>query len=145
LELKEGIRRMGRLVSGAKTIGKNYYFYASLYCIGILGMLIITYSRYDIIDEALNLENWKSVMYLLGTLLSLPVLAYMFLQKITRSLAVLIAGVISIVIMIIYWISTTGAETFVATLRDILSPFLAIFFIYSALLTLIHIWQKVKR
>ena len=136
---------MGKLVSGAKTIGKNYYFYSSLYCIGIIGMLIITYSRYDIIEEALNLENWKDVMYLLGTLLSLPVLAYMFLQKITRSLAVLIAGIISVVIMIVYWISTAGAETFVTTLRDLLSPFLAIFFIYSALLTLIHIWQKVKR
>lgn len=136
---------MNKFTSGAKTIGKNYYFYASLYCIGIIGMLIITYSRYDIIEEALNLENWKDVMYLLGTLLSLPVLAYMFLQKITRSLAVLIAGIISVVIMIVYWISTAGAETFVTTLRDLLSPFLAIFFIYSALLTLIHIWQKVKR
>ena len=136
---------MGRLISGAKNIGKNYYFYAAMYCLGILGMLIITYSRYDIINEALNLDNWKDVMYLLGTLLSLPVLAYMFLQKITRRLAVLIAGIISIVIMIVYWISTAGAETFVATLRDALSPVLAIFFIYSALLTLIHIWQKVKR
>ena len=124
------------ILGKAKTVGKNYYFYAAIYCIGIIGILIITFFRYDVIAEALNIENWKGIMYLLGTLLSLPILALMFLQKITRSLAVVIAGVTSVVVMIIYWISTTGAETFVITLRDILSPFLAFFFIYSAIMSM---------
>lgn len=135
---------MGKILGKVKSVGKNYYFYATLYCVGILGMLIITFVRYDLIAQLLNFDNWLDAMYLLGTLLSLPILAYMFLQKITRSLAVIVAGITSILIMIIYWISTSNATIFVETLRDFLSPFLALFFIYSALTTVIHIWKKIQ-
>ena len=135
---------MGKIIGKAKAVGKSHYFYASCYCIGIIGILIITYFRYDIVAEALNIDNWEEVMYLLGTLLSLTILSYMFLQKITRGLAVTVAGIISIVVMIIYWISTSSAETFIDTLKTVLAPFLAAFFIYSALLTMLHIWPKIK-
>ena len=136
---------MGKILGKAKTLGKNYYFYATLYCAGIIGMLIITYFRSDIINQALNLDNWIDVMYLLGTLLSLPVLAFMFLQKITKALAIVIAGILSILIMIIYGISTSGANIFIETLRNALAPFLAVFFIYSALSTMPRVWKKISK
>jgi len=121
-----------------KTLGMSYYFYATIYCIGIIGMLIITFFRYAIIVEVLNVDNWVDVMYLLGTLLSLPILALMFLKKITRTLSITVAGILSILVFIIYWIS-------VATLRDVLAPFLAAFFIYNAVASMIYVWQKVRR
>ena len=136
---------MGKVLGKVKAVGKNYYLYAALYCGGILGMLIITYFRYEIIDQALNLDNWIEVMYLLGTLLSLPILAYMFLQKITKTLAVVTAGITSVLIMIIYGISTSTANVFIETLRTALAPFLAIFFIYSALSTMPKVWKKISK
>ncbi len=136
---------MSKILGKAKSLGKNYYLYATLYCVGIVGMLIITYFRYDILNQALNFDNWIDVMYLLGTLLALPVLAYMFLQKITRGLATMSAGIISILIMIMYAISTSGANTFIETLRNALAPFLALFFIYSALSTMPKAWKKISR
>ena len=135
---------MGKIIGKAKAVGKSYYLYATLYCAGIIGMLIITFYRYDVITQALNTDNWKGIVFLLGTLLSLPILALMFLQKITRTLAVLVAGITSITVMIVYWISTTGAETFVATLKTSLTPFLAIFFLYTAITSMIYVWQKIK-
>lgn len=135
---------MGKIIGKAKSIGKSYYLYATLYCAGIIGMLIITFTRYDVITEALNVDNWKGIVFLLGTLLSLPILALMFLQKITRTLAVLVAGITSITVMIVYWISTTGAEKFVDTLKTALTPVLAIFFLYTAITSMIYVWQKIK-
>jgi len=135
---------MGRIVGKLKVVGKNYYFYATLYCVGIIGMLIITYFRYDILAEALNIDNWEEVMFLLGTLLSLPILCLMFLKKITRTLAITVAGIMSMIVMVAYWISTSGAETFVTRLKTILAPVLAAFFIYSAVTSIIYVWQKVK-
>ena len=135
---------MGKILGKVKGVGKSYYFYATLYCTGIIGILIITYFRHDVIAEVLNLDNWIDIMYLLGTLLSLPILALMFLRKITRTLAITAAGIMSIVVFVVYWISTSGAETFIATLRDILAPFLAAFFIYSAVTSMIYVWQKVR-
>lgn len=133
----------GRLKSVSK-IGKSYYFYATLYCTGIIGILIITYFRFELLAEVLNLDNWVDVMYLLGTLLSLPILCLMFLKKITRTLAITAAGIMSIVVFIVYWISTSQAETFIEALRNLLAPFLAAFFIYSAITSMIYVWQKVK-
>ncbi len=102
------------ILGRAKSFGKNYYFYAALYCAGIIGMLTITFFRYNVIIEALNIDNWESIIYLLGTLLSLPILALMFLKKITKGLAVIVAGIISMIVFIVYWISTTNAETMIA-------------------------------
>lgn len=135
---------MGKILSKVKTVGKNYYFYAFLYCVGILGMLILTIVRYEIIAFVLDFDNWIEVMYLLGTILSLPILALMFLQKVNKTLATMVAGFLSILIMIMFWISTTGAEIFVETLRDVLAPFLALFFVYSALTSMIHVWKKIR-
>ena len=135
---------MAKITNVAKSVGKNYYFYAALYCVGIIGILIITYFRYDVLDEALNFDNWHEVMLLLGTLLSLQILAYMFLQRITRSLAVCVAGIISIVIMIIYLISTNKASEVIIIVKAALSPVLAIFFIYSALSTMFSVWKKIS-
>ena len=135
---------MSKILGKAKSVGKNYYFYAALYCIGMIGVLIITYFRYEVLAEALNLDNWKEIMYLLGTLLALPILALMFLKKISKSLSIFGGGIMSIIVMIAYWISTAGAETFVTTLRDILAPFLAVFFISSAITSMISVWQKDK-
>ena len=135
---------MGKIFKKAKTVGKNYYFYATLYCVGIIGMIIITCVRYEVIAQALNFQNWLDVMYLLGTLLSLPILAFMFLQRITKTLATFVAGLLSFLIMVIYGISAIVADTFITTLKDVLSPFLAFFFIYSALSSMIHIWKKIS-
>ena len=135
---------MGKLMGKAKSVGKNYYFYAALYCIGIIGMLIVTITRYEVIEQALNVDNWTDVLYLLGTVLSLPILALMFLQKINKTLATMLAGIMSLLIFIIYWISTTGVETFVDILRDALTPFLALFFVYSAILSMTTVWKKIK-
>lgn len=126
------------------SLSRKYYLYATLYCVGIIGMLIVTFYRFELIAEILNMDNWKDTIYLLGTLLSLPILAYMFLQKINRSVAITVAGITSFVIFIVYWISTSTAETFIAELRAFLTPFLALFFLYSALTSMIHVWKKVK-
>lgn len=135
---------MVNLLGKAKSVGKNYYFYAALYCIGFLGIMIITIVRYKIIVRELHIVNWDDILTLLGILLALPVLAFSLLQKVTRSLATIIAGIFSIVIMIIYWVSTAGAETFVHNLKDILYPFLPIFLIFSGTKLLIQIWKKIR-
>ena len=137
---------MGKILSKAKTVGKNYYFYCVLYSLGIIGIIIITIARHNIIDNALGSDwpFWLEIIYLLGTLFSLPILSLLFLQRITRGIAIFVAGIISLIIMIVYWISTTGAETFITTLRDVLAPFLAIFFIYSVATSLYTIWPKIK-
>lgn len=135
---------MGKIIGKAKSIGKSHYLYAACYNIGLIGILLITYFRRDIVAEALKIDSWIETMYLLGTLLSLIVLSYMFLKKITRGLAVRVAGLLSIIIMIIYWISTSSAETFIETLRNFLAPFLAAFFIYVAIMTGIDVWPKIK-
>jgi hypothetical protein len=115
---------MGKILNKAKNVGKNYYFYFALYWIGLIG----TY-------EAL---------ILLGLIWSLPILAYTFLQKITRILAICVSGIIFVVITIIYWISTTGVETFVEEVKIALIPFLFLFVLYSGFIIGIKGAKKIR-
>ena len=123
---------MGRITSGAKTVGKNIYFYSLLYTIGIIGIAIITIVRYEIIIEKLVIVNWGEVVLLLGMLYSLPVLALTFISKINRTLAIMIAGIVAIIVMIVYWISTTSANDMIVTIRTMLIPVLGIYFLCLA-------------
>ena len=132
MEVKEEAKRMGKIVSGARTVGKNVYFYSILYCIGIVGILIITFVRYEIIIEKLAIVNWSEVVLLLGALYSLPVLALTFISKLNRTLAILIAGIVAIIVFIVYWISTSSANDMVLNIRELLVPVLGIYFLCSA-------------
>lgn len=123
---------MGRITSGAKAVGKNIYFYSFMYCIGIVGIAIITIVRYEIIIEKLVIVNWGEVVLLLGMLYSLPVLALTFISKINRTLAIMIAGIVSIIVLIIYWISTTSANDMIVTIRTMLIPVLGLYFLCLA-------------
>ena len=133
---------MGRITSGAKIVGKNIYFYALLYCIGIIGIAVITITRYELIAHRLEIDSWVEVMFLLGTLYSLPILALSFIGKINRSLAKIVASIISIIVLIVYWISTGTAEELITDIRTFLMPALAMFFLYSAIQSIITIWQR---
>jgi len=133
---------MGRLTSGARTVGKNIYFYALLYCIGIIGIALITITRYELIAYRLEIDSWVEVVFLLGTLYSLPILALSFVGKINRSLAKIIASILSIIVLIVYWISTGTAEELISDIRAFLMPALALFFLYSAIQSIITIWQR---
>ncbi len=108
---------MGRITSGAKTVGKNVYFYSFLYCIGIIGIAVITIGRYDIIIEKLAIVNWGEVILLLGMLYSLPVLALSFVSKFNRTLAIMLAGIVSIIVFVIYWVSATSASDLIVTIH----------------------------
>jgi hypothetical protein len=123
---------MGRITSGAKTVGKNIYFYSVLYTVGVIGIAIITFARYDIIIEKLAIINWGEVVLLLGMLYSLPVLALSFISKINRTLAIMVAGIVSIVVCIIFWISANSASDMIITIRELLVPFLGIYFLCLA-------------
>lgn len=123
---------MSRIASGAKTVGKNIYFYSFLYTIGIVGIAVITFVRYDIIIEKLAIINWGEVVLLLGMLYSLPVLTLNFISKINRTLAITLSGIVSIVVCIIYWISANSASDMIITIRELLVPFLGIYFLCLA-------------
>lgn len=135
---------MGKILAKAKSIGKSYYFYWTLYWIGLIGTIIITIVRYDIIAQALDFDNWYESLILLGLMWSVPILAYTFLQKITRTLAICVSGIMFIIILIIYWISTSGAETFVEEVKIALIPFLFLFVLYSGVYTGIRGAKKIR-
>lgn len=135
---------MGKIIGKVKSAGKSYYFYFTLYWIGLIATSLITYLRYDIINEVLNFDNWYEALLLLGAIWSIPILAYTFLQKITRTLAILVSGIMFIIITIIYWISTAGAEIFVDKVKIALIPFLFLFVLYSGLHIGVKGGQKIK-
>jgi uncharacterized membrane protein YsdA (DUF1294 family) len=136
---------MGKLISGAKSVGKNIYLYSVLYCIGILGILFITIARYEIIVEKLAIVNWNEVVLLLGMLYSLPVLALTFLSKVNRTIAIMIAGVVSVIVFIVYWISTTSASEMIITIRELLVPVLGIYFLVLAFVGLPTVFRSKLR
>ena len=127
---------MGKLLSktvgATKSVGKSYYFYYALYWVGLISTTIITFVRYDIIAQALNFSTIWEALILLCAVWSIPVLAYTFLQKLTRRLAMTVAGIMFIVVLIIYWVSTAGAEVFVADTKEFLYAFLFIFVLINA-------------
>lgn len=133
---------MGKITSGARAVGKNIYFYSFLYCIGIVGILVITIIRYDIIIEKLAIINWSEVVLLLGALYSLPVLTLTFISKFNRTMAIMIAGIVAIIVFIVYWISTTSASDMVLTIRDLLVPILGIYFLCSAFMGVTGVFRS---
>ncbi len=133
---------MGKLTSGAKTVGKNIYFYALLYCVGIIGILVVTVIRYEIIVEKLAIVNWGEVVLLLGMLYSLPVLALTFISKLNRTLAIMLAGIVAMIVFIIYWISATSASNMIEIIRSSLIPVMGIFFLVSAFLALPGVFRS---
>jgi hypothetical protein len=133
---------MGRITSGAKTVGKNVYFYSFLYCIGIIGIAVITIGRYDIIIEKLAIVNWGEVILLLGMLYSLPVLALSFVSKFNRTLAIMLAGIVSIIVFVIYWVSATSASDLIVTIRIMLIPVLGGYFVISAFIGLPSVFRS---
>jgi hypothetical protein len=135
---------MGKILNKAKNVGKNYYFYFTLYWIGLIGTSIITIARYDIIAQSLNFDNWYEALILLGLIWSLPILTYTFLQKITRTLAISVSGIIFVVITIIYWFSTSGVETFVEEVKIALIPFLFLFVLYSGFIIGVKGAKKIR-
>lgn len=132
------------LVGKAKSIGKSYYFYWVLYWVGLIGTTIITITRHELIAQALNFANWYEPLLLLGAIWSIPILSYTFLQKITRTLAICVSGITFIIILIIYWISTSGAETFVEEIKLFLIPFLFLFVLYSGVIIGIKGAKKIR-
>jgi len=136
---------MGKVTSASKKVGKNLYFYASLYCIGVIGIIIITISRYDIIIDKLGIVNWGELVLLLGLMYSLPVLALTFVGKVNKSMAIILAGVMSIIIFIVYCISAITAGEMIVNIKTILNPVLGVFFIITAFISIFKIWPKGTR
>jgi len=136
---------MGRLTSTGRSLGKSLYFYATLYCIGTIGMVIVTINRHDIIYDKLDMVNWGEMFLLLGLLYSLPVLFLTFIQRVNKSLAITIAGSTCFIIFIVYWISSANASDMITTIRNVLNPILGIFFIGTAFIMLVKVWPRGTR
>lgn len=135
---------MGKIIGKAKAVGKSYYFYCFLYCVGMIGTVAITIYRHEIISDALNFTKWWNGFLLVTVLWSVPILSYKLMVEITRTLAIAVSGVSFVIILIIYGISTTRAELFVNNIKDFLMPFLLFFVFYSGIIIAVKMWQKVK-